>query len=57
MKRIFLFLLTNLAVMAVLSITSTVIFNLLGASMSDVFGEWSYLVVFSNLCQHQGLFQ
>jgi heat shock protein HtpX len=47
MKRIFLFLLTNLAVMAVLSITSTVIFNLLGASMSDVFGEWSYLVVFS----------
>ena len=47
MKRILLFLLTNLAVMAVLSVTSTLIFNLLGTSMSEVFGEWSHLVVFA----------
>ena len=47
MKRIFLFLLTNIAVMIALSVTASIIFSLIGQPMSEVFGEWSHLVVFA----------
>ena len=47
MKRIVLFLLTNIAVMIALSITSTVVFSLIGVQMQEVFGEWSHLIVFA----------
>jgi heat shock protein HtpX len=47
MKRIFLFLLTNIAVMIALSVTTTVIFSFIGVSMQEVFGQWSYLIVFA----------
>lgn len=47
MKRIILFLLTNIAVMVALSVTASVVFSLIGQPMSEVFGEWSHLVVFA----------
>lgn len=46
MKRILLFLLTNLAIMIMLSVITTIIFALVGTSMEQVFGDYSYLVVF-----------
>jgi len=47
MKRILLFLLTNLAVMVMLSITTTVVFALIGEPMEQFFGEYAYLIVFA----------
>ncbi len=47
MKRVFLFLLTNIAVMIALSITTSVVFMLLGQPLQEFFGEWSHLVVFA----------
>lgn len=47
MKRVFLFLLTNLAVMIALSITTSVVLMFLGQPLQEFFGEWSHLVVFA----------
>jgi heat shock protein HtpX len=47
MKRVVLFLLTNLAVMIALSITSSLVFMFLGQSLEQFFGQYSYLVVFA----------
>lgn len=47
MKRIFLFLLTNIAVMIALSITTTLVLAFLGQPLQEFFGEWSHLVVFA----------
>ena len=47
MKRIFLFLLTNILMMVTLSIVTTVVFSLCGASMEAFFGEYAHLVVFA----------
>ena len=47
MKRIFLFLLTNIAVMIALSIVSSLVLMFFGASLDAFFGEYSYLVVWA----------
>lgn len=47
MKRVFLFLLTNIAVMIALSITTSVVLMFLGQPLQEFFGEWSHLVVFA----------
>ena len=48
MKRIILFLVTNLAVLFVLTIATNVIFALCGKSVEQVFGpQWGYYVVFA----------
>lgn len=45
MKRIILFLLTNIAVMITLSVVSTLLFSFLGAPLEEVFGASAGLVV------------
>ena len=45
MKRVLLFLLTNLAVMVTLSLVTTVILTFLGVPLEQFFGQYSYLVV------------
>jgi heat shock protein HtpX len=45
MKRIFLFLITNIAVMVSLSVVSCLVMHFLGAPMEQVFGEYSYLII------------
>lgn len=47
MKRIFLFLITNLAIMIALSVTSSLVLMFFGASLQQYFGEWSHLIVFA----------
>lgn len=47
MKRIILFLLTNLAVMVALSVVTTVVFAFLGAPLEEVFGSYAPLIVFA----------
>lgn len=47
MKRIFLFLMTNIAVMIALSVTTSVVLAFLGEPLQEFFGEWSHLVVFA----------
>jgi heat shock protein HtpX len=47
MKRIFLFLITNIAVMVTLSIVSALVFSFAGAPLEQVFGQYSYLVVWA----------
>lgn len=47
MKRIFLFLLTNIAVMIALSVTASLVLMFLGQPLEQFFGEWSHLVVFA----------
>lgn len=47
MKRILLFLLTNLAVMITLSVVSSLVFTFLGVPLEKVFGEYAYLVVWA----------
>jgi len=46
-KRILLFLVTNLAMMVTLSIVTAIVCNLLGAPFEQVFGEYSHLIVFA----------
>ena len=47
MKRIILFLLTNIAMVVTLSIVTSVVFSLIGVPMQEVFGDYAYLVVFA----------
>ena len=47
MKRVLLFLLTNIAMMITLSIVTAIVFSLIGAPMEEVFGDYSYLIVFA----------
>ena len=47
MKRTILFLLTNIAVLVTLSITTSVVFAFLGVPLQQVFGEYAHLVVFA----------
>ena len=47
MKRIFLFLLTNILMMVTLSIVTSIVFSLLGQPMEQFFGEYAYLIVFA----------
>ena len=47
MKRILLFLLTNIAVMVTLSIVASLVFTFLGVPLQQVFGEYSYLVTYA----------
>ena len=47
MKRIFLFLLTNILMMVTLSIVTSIVFSLLGQPMEQFFGEYAHLVVFA----------
>jgi heat shock protein HtpX len=57
MKRIFLFLATNIAVLAVLAIVTNLICAFLGASLSELVGpEYSYLLIFSVVYGFLGAF-
>ena len=47
MKRILIFTAINFAVLIMLSITCSIVFALFGADMEAVFGDYSYLAVFS----------
>lgn len=47
MKRVFVFMLVNFAILIMLSITTSVLFALIGANLESVFGEWAYLACFS----------
>ena len=47
MKRLFLFLLTNILMMVTLSIVTSIVFSLLGQPMEQFFGEYAYLIVFA----------
>ena len=47
MKRIFLFLLTNVLMMVTLSIVTSVVFAFLGQPMERFFGEYAHLIVFA----------
>ena len=46
MKRVVLFLLTNLAMMVTLSIVTAVVFSFVGVPMQELFGEYAHLIVF-----------
>jgi heat shock protein HtpX len=47
MKRVFLFLATNIAIMIALSLTTSLVLAFLGEPLEEFFGQWSYLVVFA----------
>lgn len=49
MKRVVLFLVTNLAMMLTLSIVTIVVFAFLGEPLESFFGDYSYLVVFATV--------
>ena len=47
MKRVLVFMLVNFAILIMLSITTSILFALIGANLESVFGEWAYLACFS----------
>ena len=47
MKRVFLFLATNIAIMIALSLTTSLVLAFLGEPLEEFFGQWSHLVVFA----------
>ena len=47
MKRVMLFTLVNVAILAMLSITTSIVFALFGVQMSEVFGDYTQLACFS----------